>query len=446
VAVYGGDFSAVPRSGGGFAVRARLPFDEAATIAASGTVQAAGPVVAGARGRTRRWWLTPFAGDCVLAAFVTLLAAATLLGTPDVDPARGLVFRHTDVLTWALTLGACIGLVGRRRWPLSSLLVSFTLLLALTIPDYQTGAVPIVPVVSLYSVAAYADDRRTAIAVAASLVGLAIALGSDPPDLTASGAVVEVLFFTGAVLVGWLVRRSREQLHRDVEGASAAAEAGRRHAELARANERLHIARELHDVVAHSLSVIAVQAGTGRHLLARDPAAAGRALGTISQVSRSTLTELRRILGVLRTVDGSRSFAPAPGLGDVGALVSQAGAAGLTVAVTVEGERNGLPAGVDLSAYRVVQEALTNVLQHAGPATAEVAVRYRHDAVEVEVTDDGRGAGARSADPTGSGSGHGHGLTVMRERVAIYGGDVEAGPRPGGGYRVLARIPHGDLA
>src|SRR6185436_9029427 len=117
----------------------------------------------------------------------------------------------------------------------------------------QTGVVPIVPVVSLYSVAAYADDRRVAVAIAVSLVGLAIAFGSDPPDLTAAGTVVEVLFFAGAVLVGWLVRRSRDQLHRDVDEAAAAAEAGRRHAELARANERLHIARELHDVVAHSL-------------------------------------------------------------------------------------------------------------------------------------------------------------------------------------------------
>jgi signal transduction histidine kinase len=438
VAVYGGGFSAGPRPGGGFVVRARLPFDEAATSAGSGEPSV--PDAAGEAPRPRRRpRLTPFAGDCVLAGFVTLLAVATLIGTPDVDPARGLVFRHTDALTWVLTLGACIGLAGRRRWPLTSLIVTFVLLLALTIPDYQTGVVPIVPVVSLYSVAAYADDRRMAVAIAVSLVGLAIAFGSDPPDLTAAGTVVEVLFFAGAVLVGWLVRRSRDQLHRDVDEAAAAAEAGRRHAELARANERLHIARELHDVVAHSLSVIAVQAGTGRHLLASDPDAAGRALGTISQVSRSTLTELRRILGVLRTADGSRSFAPAPGLADVEGLVSQAGEAGLCVAVTVEGDRDGLPAGVDLSAYRVVQEALTNVLQHAGPATAAVAVRYAPDAVEVEITDDGRGAGAR---PPGLGA-SGHGLTVMRERVAIFGGDVQAGPRPGGGYRVLARIPHG---
>jgi signal transduction histidine kinase len=209
----------------------------------------------------------------------------------------------------------------------------------------------------------------------------------------------------------------------------------------------LRIARELHDVVAHTLSVIAVHAGTGRMVADDDPAAARQALATIETATRSALVEMRRLLGVLRGSDGDQEDgrAPAPGLGELDALVADVVKSGVTVEVRVEGDRPDVPAGIDLSAYRIVQEALTNVMKHAGRAKATVVVRYSDDAVTVEVDDEGPGrpgrAGTLSLPSTG-----GHGLGGMRERVAMYNGDLVVGPRPTGGFRVVARLPFGELA
>ena len=204
------------------------------------------------------------------------------------------------------------------------------------------------------------------------------------------------------------------------------------------AEERLRLAQELHDVVAHSMSVIAVQAGMGAHIIDTKPDEARWALESIADTSRSTLQEMRRLLGVLRDEDGARAHAPAPGLADLGRLVDDVRGAGVPVSLAVEGTPDAVPHGVELSVYRVVQEGLTNVIKHAGSAHASVTVRCRPDEVEVEVVDDGRGAAVA---PNGSG---GHGLVGMRERAALWGGTLDAGPRPGGGYRVRARLPYGD--
>jgi signal transduction histidine kinase len=212
----------------------------------------------------------------------------------------------------------------------------------------------------------------------------------------------------------------------------------REHEEAAKralADERLRIAQELHDVVAHSMGVIAVQAGVGAHVIDTDPPEAKKSLDAISTTSRATLTEIRRLLGVLRA-DGDAGYEPAPGLADLDRLVTDLDGAGLAVDVQFEGDRHDLPPGVDLTAYRIVQEALTNVLKHAGPAAATVTVGYEPDAVRIEVVDDGRGVNGRA-------SGGGHGLVGMRERVAVYGGTLETGPRVGGGFRVAARLPYG---
>jgi signal transduction histidine kinase len=191
------------------------------------------------------------------------------------------------------------------------------------------------------------------------------------------------------------------------------------------AEERLRLARELHDVVAHSISVIAVQSGVGAHVAKTQPEEAAKALAAIEVTSRAALTELRRLLGVLRQEDEPQGdLAPVPGLADLDSLLAEVAKAGLAVRLQVEGRPAQLPAGVDLSAYRIVQEALTNVVKHAGPARAQVAIRYRDHEVMVEVTDDGRGA----AVPTGDGR-------------AVFGGDLQTGPRPGGGFRVAARLP-----
>ncbi len=200
------------------------------------------------------------------------------------------------------------------------------------------------------------------------------------------------------------------------------------------AEERLRIAQELHDVVAHSMGVIAVQAGVGAHVIDQDPAEAKRSLDAISATSRSTLTEIRRLLGVLRD-DGAAAYQPAPGLADLDRLVADLGDAGLPVSVCVEGSSADVPPGVDLTAYRIVQEALTNVLKHAGPAQAVVTVTYEPDAVRLRITDDGRGV-------NGTATEGGHGLVGMRERVGVYGGSLSAGPRTGGGFAVVAELPY----
>jgi signal transduction histidine kinase len=208
-------------------------------------------------------------------------------------------------------------------------------------------------------------------------------------------------------------------------------------ARIAAVAERARIARELHDVIAHNVSVMVVQADGASYALGTDPARAREALGAISATGRQALAEMRRLLGVLRREeDGAVSErAPQPGIGELGELLDQARGAGLPVSFTVEGDPRPLPGGVALAAYRIVQESLTNARKHAGPvASASVLLRYSPDAVMLTITDDGRGGGAQPGS-------HGHGLTGMRERVATYGGSISAGPCPGGGFEVVATLP-----
>ena len=207
------------------------------------------------------------------------------------------------------------------------------------------------------------------------------------------------------------------------------------------AAEGLRIARELHDVVAHAMSVVAVQAGVGRHVIDTDVDAAREALGVIETTSRGSLVEMRRMLGVLRHGDEAAALRPMPGLADVPDLVADTRRAGLGVTLDASGVTGELPAGVDLAVYRVVQESLTNVLKHGGPV-AHVRVVRGADRVEVEVTDDGAAQGSVGRDAPGPGGGHG--LLGMRERVALFGGSFEAAQRPGGGFRVHASLPVGE--
>ncbi|MFF4699176.1 sensor histidine kinase [Streptomyces chattanoogensis] len=230
------------------------------------------------------------------------------------------------------------------------------------------------------------------------------------------------------VAVSELVRVRREQLAR-VRAERAAAE--RRRAD----EERLRIARELHDVLAHSISVINVQAGVGLALLDSDPEQARTALTTIKAASKEALGEVRQVLDTLRT-RGDAPRSPAPGLDRLPELTEQAKDAGLSVAVTTEGTRVALPPGADLAAFRIVQEALTNIVRHSGSRSARVLLRHTPGALEIQVDDDGPAASA-----TGDPDGGGNGLVGMRERAAALGGTVEAGPRPDGGFRVRARIP-----
>jgi signal transduction histidine kinase len=197
--------------------------------------------------------------------------------------------------------------------------------------------------------------------------------------------------------------------------------------------ERLRIARELHDVVANNVSVMSVQAAAADRVLEGDQPAIRGALESIQMTARSTIDEMRRMLGVLRAIDDEDQLAPLPGLADLDALAEQARATGLSVDVRVEGTPRALRAGLGLSAYRIIQEGLTNAIKHAGDCRAAVMVRYVPDALELEVVDDGSGDGL--------GGGTGHGLVGIRERVGLFGGELEMGRRDGGGWRLRARLP-----
>lgn len=275
----------------------------------------------------------------------------------------------------------------------------------------------------------------------ARLLGAALALsmvlivvGVDPEaawtDLLSTVPILGV-----AWLVGHTYRSSTRRTAELRERADRLERERETEARAAVAEERARIAREMHDVVAHSLSVMVVQAEAAEAMLDVDPERARRPLSSVQDTGRSALGELRRMLGALREAgeDGAL-LAPQPGLDGLGDLVESVRAAGLLVSVHVDGEPRPLPPGVDLSAYRIVQEGLTNALKHAGPARADVLVRYGDRELELRVSDDGRGH-----DPGANGGGHG--LVGMRERVALYGGELEAGPRPEGGFRLRARLP-----
>jgi signal transduction histidine kinase len=288
---------------------------------------------------------------------------------------------------------------------------------------------------AFYSVGRYSDERR---AIFSGVVGLtAEILLVDLPRFLAGTPPLNFVPAWGSYVVLWVVgkalRRYRLQASR-LQALAGQLEIEREEkARTAVVVERSRIARELHDVLAHSVSVMVVQAQAAQRLLEGEQQDARQALGSIETTGRQALAEMRRMLGILRRSDEELTLAPQPGLEYLDALIEQTREAGLPVELRIEGEPEPLPPGVDLSAYRIVQEALTNTLKHAGPAHAQVVVRYGDDELELEITDDGAG--------TGKGGGEGHGLIGMRERVALYGGVFEGGKRSAGGYRIRARLP-----
>jgi len=318
-----------------------------------------------------------------------------------------------------------LSLAWRRRAPLVVLAVAIvTMLLANLVSALDAPATPAIAlVVAVYSVGAHTAGLRASIGA----LGVAGVIG-----VTAARqlSLADVLFIAMIVGGAWLAGRAiRHRRLRETQLEREKAEA-----EAAIAEERTRIARELHDVVAHAISVIVLQARGGRKLLDEEPEEARQALDAIERTASQALGEMRRLLGLLRESDAELALAPQPTLSRLEDLVGQVREAGLPVEVAVEGEPRELPPGVDLSAYRIVQEALTNALKHAGPATARVTVRYGDGELDLEISDDGVGAG--------NGGGAGQGLAGIRERVAVFGGDVETGQRPEGGYAVRARLPY----
>jgi signal transduction histidine kinase len=248
--------------------------------------------------------------------------------------------------------------------------------------------------------------------------------------------VEDGLLVTAAWAIGYSVRQQRLYAASREEQAERRAREQLAEARRARSEERLQIARELHDVVAHSMSLIAVQAGVANYVAGQHPEEAARALSSIEQTSRGALREMRALLGVLRTEEAGTGLDPAPGLADLDLLAERAGEAGVRVGLDVRGERPRLSPGLDLAAYRVVQEAITNVIKHAATDRCRVTVASQEDVLTLEITDRGR-----AASRNGEGPATGHGITGMRERVAMYGGEFRAAPRPGGGFQVTARFP-----
>jgi signal transduction histidine kinase len=341
-------------------------------------------------------------------------------------------------LGYALALVHTLPLAARRRFPGAVLALGVASGLAVAALGLSPIVLGVAILVAVYSVAAYGTRW-------VSLAGLAVAeLGSVAVQLTpgrfqAPTVVSNALVIGAAWLLGHFVGVRRAYTARLEERTAELEQAREELARRAVTKERLRLARELHDVVAHAMSVIAVQSGVGAHVASTQPEEAAKALSAIEATSRAALEELRRLLGVLRQdSEPQGDLTPVPGLADLDSLLAEVAKAGLGVRLRVEGTPSPLPAGVDLSAYRIVQEALTNVVKHAGPARAQVTVGYRDQEVTVEVTDDGRGVGALAGDGR---AGVGHGLIGMRERVAAFNGDLEAGPRPGGGFRVAARLP-----
>jgi signal transduction histidine kinase len=277
------------------------------------------------------------------------------------------------------------------------------------------------------------EDRRQAVTGYAIAIAAAGVVTLNDPAQGWSDFFGVVLIMTIAWLCGfafgWQLERTSaaqeraERLEREREAEALAAVA----------EERARIARELHDVVGHSVSVMTVQASAVRRRLQPDQEQEREALEIVEQTGREALAEMRRLVGVLRRPEEAPALAPQPSLQHLDRLVAQARESGLPVELRIEGEPTPLPPGVDLTAYRLVQEGLTNAIKHARASKADVVVRYSDGKVEVSVTDDGSG--------DGDGGGGGHGLVGMRERVSVYGGELEAGPRPEGGYSLRARLP-----
>jgi signal transduction histidine kinase len=348
--------------------------------------------------------------------------------------------------------GLAAGGVGVRRWrPLTALAVTLGAMSVTVFLGF--AADPMVAVAAVLYIVALVEPARIAVGALAGVLLTLAALALATPVVGAAGPGIghlEANFSRAAgtavvLLAAWAagraVRAGRAYTAGLREQAERRAEARVDQARRAVAEERLGIARELHDVVAHSMSVVAVQAGVGRYVIDANPAEAARALAAIETTSKAALREMRQLLGMLRDGTPGEMLA-APGLADIPEL---AGRAGVRVEVAVHGTPRDLPAGMDLAAYRIVQEALTNVVKHARTDRGRVVVSYTADAVTIEVTDDGAGASRGPGDgqggEPGEGPAAGHGLVGMRERVALYGGEFSAGPLPGRGYRVSVRLP-----
>jgi len=374
--------------------------------------------------------------DLFDAAVGASVAAALVVITSQIDVAddeRGL-----DAVAYSCLVVAGTSLAFRRRLPAVALMMASAAVGVYAARDYPGGPIWVVPLVGVYSVAGRWRRRRTVALVALALLtvlvpGLVFHRSGGGPGLI---ALVYVGWAAAALLLGESARARHERIASLDERARYLEQNREQEARRRVAEERLRIARDVHDVVAHSLASIALQAGVGGRLAARDPRQAHDALARIRRASTDALGELRVVLDLLRSEDAAEARDRTPALADLDRLVSDVGGGGLEVRVDVRGRPHPLPAVVELAAYRILQESLTNVIRHAASATATVTLTYVDSRFELEVVDQGRGSA--STDVQG-----GHGIRGMRERAAAVGGRLEAAPGPHGGFRVWAQLPAG---
>jgi signal transduction histidine kinase len=379
-------------------------------------------------GWIRKHWLLP--AEALVAA---LLVQQSWSGQPSLSSAPGVRPAASVALIFALVLP----LLWRRKAPLAVFAVIFAAAFAqaFTNPVQVTDDLAIL--VAFYAVAASQPHRRVLAAVAALECGavllafLTLSSGQGVKKIAGAWLGLSLLVAVTGFL-GYYTRGRRAYLERERE----------RDVELAAAAERARIAREMHDIVAHNIAVMIALADGAAYTISQDPDQAATLMGHVSQTGRSALTEMRRTLGILRRPEDSMpGNAPQPALAELGAMISTVREAGLPVRLTVSGQPFPLPASAQLTLYRIVQEALTNTMKHADAASAHVRLAYQDGKVEIEVTDDGRlGGNAAPVPPGGGPVAGGHGLAGMRERAAVFGGEVCAGPRPEGGWRVHALL------
>jgi signal transduction histidine kinase len=390
-----------------------------------------------------RNWRASAAHDVVNAVLVTAVLLGGSYGEAhptqrsDLDVFRGHPVPHTPDAALLLVAVACLVLAVKRRYPVTVLLVSTAAVVTYSALGYVNSSVLLAPPVALFTVAQSVPLRRALPLAGLTLVALMTATATANPFGTPTGGGFYLIPApVAAALFGGIALRNRRAYVSSIQ-ARAEEETRRRIDE-----ERLRIARELHDIVAHTMATINVQAGVAAHVLADNPAAAGPALEAIRQSSKDGLRELRAILNVLRQADEGDPTQPAPGLLQLEALITGACNAGLPVVLRQDGSPRQLPAATDLAAYRIVQESLTNVIKHAGPgATATVRLSFGDAAVRVEVTDTGAGPAPGLLAGGGQPMIGGHGIVGMRERAAAVAGTLVTGRGPDGGYQVIATLP-----
>lgn len=386
--------------------------------------------------------LPVLAQDILLGLFVAVMQVQGNLAKPAENGSRPLT--DFGYLGYVLLIASGLVLAVRRRWPVPVFITAALASLVYFASDFTDGPGWIGLFVALYTLTAYGDGRRSlalaGVGITVLTTGWLVAAADTEPRAAIGWVFFRIAASVMAAALGESVRSRRVIA---AEALERARQAERTREEEARSRvdaERLRIAREVHDTVAHAIAIINVQAGVTAYVLDKRPERAREALETIEQTSAQALHEMRAVLGVLRDSDNGR--VPEPGLGQVNDLAAMAREAGLDIKLEVTPSTTPLPSAVDHTAYRILQESITNVIRHVGPTRVTITLEHGTDALEVRVTDEG-GAGPRALE---AGPEPGRGIVGMRERCGLLGGELTAGPRPGGGFEVKARLPLAPVA